>query len=280
MMPSVRSATPSVSCYTLAQVLGRGGSATVYRASSRELRRSVALKLLHPGMAVHRAARQRLAKEAAIARGIGSRRVPMVFDTQSARDTSFIAMEQLRGVTLRQHLARCGRLDLKHTIEVIVGLCRAVEDVHRAGYVHGDIKPDNLVLTGEGVRLIDFGAAAERGAAPAAFGTPRYMGPDRFRSTRLQPSHDLWSVAVVAFECLTGVAAFSGSLPAQVAAQVQYGARIAPTALVPATIPADLDRWFTRATSRDPRQRFATARELSDALVEASGVSELQLAHA
>ncbi len=254
--------------------LGSGSSAVVYRAKAITSGGDVALKVLHDRLRDRATARARLAREASVAAAIGSSHVPAIIDTMSSRSTPFIAMERLVGETLAERLATVGHVAPERFVTTLDDLCAALDDVHQAGFVHRDVKPSNIFIEehDKRIRLIDFGVTCRRGARDQPVGTPSYMSPERICGTeRAASASDLWSVGVIAFECMTGRRPFSGiSLP-QVLAQVVHGHIPTITECAPRLANAALDAWFRRVMSRDPSRRFRSARELCESFVAAVG---------
>lgn len=249
--------------FVIGSTLGRGSSATVYGAKSLTRGCDVALKVLHATPT--KTAQRCLAREAQLATSVCSKRVPKVLHTMGRDATSFIAMERLAGRTLEQHIAEHGPLGLSEVTRVLSGACAAIRDVHAAGFAHRDIKPANIFLLDDGdIKIIDFGSACELGALDTWTGTPMYMSPERMAGgARVNTTSDVWSIGVVAFECLTAQRPFSGNTLAQLAAQVMYGRIPAVSELAPHLRGSDVDLWCHQALQRDCAMRFRCVDELT-----------------
>lgn len=275
--------------YRLIRILGKGGMGSVWLAEHLSLHTPVAVKLIDSEMAKNPDARARFDREAQLAARIRSAHVVKVLDHGvTERGIPYIAMECLAGESLRERLRARGRLTSAETAKIVSHVCRALARAHAAGLVHRDLKPENVFLAreddGETVKILDFGVAkatdilSATGMDPtrtgALLGTPGYMSPEQAQGLKsVDFRSDLWSVGVLAFECLAGKRPFTapslGVLIAKIAGMpAPTMAQLAPDA----NIPAELEAWMRTALTRDPAARFASAKELSDSFMVASGV--------
>jgi hypothetical protein len=249
--------------YRLDRRIGRGGMGTVYAALDTALERPVAAKLLREDLVAPHAA-ERFQSEARLAAGLVHPNVVTVHDIGvAAAGRAFFIMELLEGVTLREELRRVRRLPSARVMHVLRGVSAAVDAAHRRQMIHRDLKPENVFLCrGDGVdipKVLDFGLAKALEASGGGVlttvgmiaGTPQYMAPEHLAGEEASPDWDLWAVAVLAFEMLTG------ALP------IIAGAR-APRNL--GVLPNGLQELFTRALSPNPIDRPASAEEFSDEL--------------
>ena len=277
--------TPNV---RLRRHLGDGGMGAVWVADHLALGTEVAVKFLQGDYATDPSARARFSQEAAAASQVKSSHVVKIYDyglTDS--QVPFIVMELLEGIELSKRMEADRRVEPAVMVAIIKQLCRALERAHASGVIHRDIKPENIFLTNEGgdlfVKLLDFGIAkADRLAnstgsarkstmAGVTLGTPYYMSPEQFRSSKeIDSRSDLWSVGVVVFEALTGELPFVADTHGALAIVIHDGVALAPTQVNPA-LPKSIDDWFAKACAHDPANRFQTARELADALSVALG---------
>lgn len=193
----------------------------------------------------------------------------------------FLAMERLEGESLEAHMAR-GPLSHDALAAVALQAASALDAAHARGVVHRDVKPDNLfVLKGDGplrIKMLDFGFAkitdrfgqdGLRTAGNALLGSPLYMAPEQIRATReVTAQADLWSLAVVLYELVTGDAPFGARNMTELLVQVLTAPIAMPSQRRPG-LPVALDEWCRRALDRDPRRRFATATELAEAFTAA-----------
>jgi serine/threonine protein kinase len=274
--------------YRLIAEIGRGGMGSVWRAERLGWDAPVAVKLMSAEIADRPEALARFEREVRLAAGLRSPHVVQVLDhgLDRASGTPFIVMELLEGESLARRLKRSGRLSPGETFEIISDVVRALGRAHAAGIVHRDLKPDNIFLVrneDEGLaKILDFGVA--KWTAPSlvesgltrpgsVVGTPFYMSPEQIQgSQNTDHRADLWSLATIVCECLTGRRPFEAPDFAQLAVMLLgHGARPLPSSLGP--VPTGFDAWFARATTTDIRQRFQTARELAQTLAPLCGAS-------
>ena len=195
--------------YYVLSVLGQGGMGTVYRVQDRELNEEVALKvLLEHAFGLGTEAVEVLKQETRLARMITHQNVVRVFDLGESEGTYFLTMEYVPGTTLTELLERRGPLDLAPGLQIAKQICRGLAAVHKAGVIHGDLKPRNVMVMASGVvKLMDFGVA--RGTSLGkqegmVGGSLHYMSPEQARGAELDPQSDLYSAGVTFFEMFTG----------------------------------------------------------------------------
>jgi serine/threonine-protein kinase len=263
--------------YCLLYELGRGGMGSVWVAEHLTLRSKVAVKLIDSRLATSAEAIRRFEREARAAATLRSPHVVQVLDFGVDPAGPYLVMELLQGESLGARLVRSGRLSLKEASLVMNQLARAVTRAHAEGFVHRDLKPDNIFLVDEDhqvlVKILDFGITkalrptptlSEGTAAGAILGTPQHMSPEQAEGRAIDARADLWSMGVIAFQCITGSLPFRGdSLPALLRA-ICYDPIVVPSSV--ANVPVGFDAWFARAVARDPDERFQSARELVEAL--------------
>ena len=203
--------------YVLSERVGRGGTGAVRRAHDRVLQREVAVKLLHP---VHRRDAQhraRLREEARLAGGLQHPGIARVYDYGEAGPGGcrpYIVMELVEGTPLSRLLAERGTLTPEETTDILGQAAVALHVAHRAGIVHRDLKPGNMIVGESGrLALVDFGIARssegqDLTAAGAVVGTADYISPEQARGHHAEPRSDLYSLGMVAYECLTGLRPF------------------------------------------------------------------------
>ncbi len=273
--------------YVIDSKLATGGMAEVWRARLQGVRgfeKRIVLKTMLPQLAGRADLVEMFINEATIASAFNHPNIVHVFDFGQLEGRDFIAMEFVPGVTLRfahkRMLARGQRLPVAVALHVLVDVCQALHAVHELadaqgplGLVHRDLSPDNVILSTSGTaKLIDFGAAraTARTPTPAIFvGKYRYAAPERIRRTDEDRRADVYSAGIILYECLTGVRPFAGS-DAELVPVMRIGRLCDPREHVP-SLPAAVADAVIRATSPDRHHRFATARDLGDALSECLG---------
>jgi serine/threonine protein kinase len=270
--------------FRLIRMLGQGGMGAVWIAHHVELDVQCAIKFIEGSFANNAEFRMRFVREARAAAQIKSPHVVHVLDSGVWNDVPYLAMELLEGQDLSGRIAQAGRLAPAETVEIITHVSRALTKAHAAGFVHRDLKPDNIYLTRDDDRLLckvlDFGIAKQLSAGPEGgtragtlLGTPYYMSPEQASGAKnVDARSDLWSLAVIAFECLTGTKPFDSEGLGELLMMIQTGPIPVPSVRAP-WLPPTFDQWFSRAVQRDPRNRYQSAKELAEALGVSLGVS-------
>jgi serine/threonine-protein kinase len=271
--------------FRLVRELGRGGMGCVWLAHHTSLDTPCAVKFINAEAAELPEIRSRFVREAKAAASLRSANVVNILDYGMSEVGPYIAMEYLEGEDLAQRLARRGRLTPPETVEVVSNVARALSKAHAAGLVHRDLKPENVFLQRdedrEIVKVLDFGIAKASHLTNAdgttktgsLLGTPSYMSPEQAQGTKtVDHRSDLWSLAVLAFRCLTGRLPFVSEALGDLLVQIIVNPLPRATDLAP-DLPASFDAWWAKAAARDPAQRFQSAREEADALAAAFGIA-------
>lgn len=260
--------------YQIGALLGHGGMADVHVGLDARLNRKVAVKLLKPSLANDPAFRTRFRQEAQAAARMAHPTIVRVFDAGEETVTEasgaeiqlpFIVMEHVDGKLLKELVAR-GPLDPAEAVRIVDGILTALEYSHRAGVVHRDIKPGNVMVTSSGqVKVMDFGIAraisdssATIAQTSAILGTAQYFSPEQARGEGIDARTDLYSTGVVLYELLTGAAPFRGDTAVAVAYQHISEMPVPPSALNPAVSPA-LNAVVMHALAKERGDRFQTA---------------------
>jgi serine/threonine protein kinase len=248
--------------YVIEAAIGEGGMGEVYRAFDEKLRRKVALKVLHPDLAVPDAA-ARLVREARAAAAFAHPNTIAIYDLGEIDGTVFLVMELIEGAPLRAFIGDTS-LPVNKRLRWLVDIARGLGAAHRAGLVHRDVKPANVMISDDGVvKVLDFGLAKPVEASSLntdvglVVGTPRYMAPELFAGIRADARSDQYAFGVTAYELLSGAHPGNpmGAVPA------------ALDTLVPELGPA-IARIVARTLSRDATQRFESMNEVATALEE------------
>lgn len=266
-----------VSHFRVLEPLGAGGMGVVYRAEDRKLGRSVALKFLPARLAQDDAALARFRREAQTASALNHPNICTVYGVEECAGQPVIVMEYVQGESLEAMLLR-GPVPQETALRLAIQMAGALDAAHRAGIVHRDFKPANVLVTAAGVKVLDFGLAKmdhppALGFEPphvthegAILGTLHYLSPEQAQGSPAEPSSDIFSFGAVLYEMLTGRRAFDGPNPAHVMAAI---IALDPPAAT-AAIPRSLDRVLRRCLAKQPRDRWQSASELKSALEEVS----------
>ncbi len=263
--------------YQLERELASGGMGTIWVAFDPQLRRRVALKRLRAESLASPDAAQRFEREALAIARLQSPNVVHVYDYGvSDQGEPYIAMELLEGQDLSRAMERMPRWSPAAFGPVMTQVARALSQAHAVGVVHRDLKPANIFLARSGaeevVKVLDFGIAAmeegtSEGGRPGSLGivgTPQYMSPEQVRGRPVDGRSDLWSLAVVAYQALTGRLPFSAATIRDLVVAISADPIPKPSS-VAFTLGPRVDQFFARALARDPGDRFATAREMAAA---------------
>jgi len=265
----------AVSHYRILEHLGGGGMGIVYRAEDTRLGRAVALKFLPPELTRDPEAKARFLQEARAASALDHPNICTIHEIGETADGQlFLAMACYRGATLKRRLAG-GPLPFAEVVDLGLQICRGLAEAHRHGIVHRDVKPANLMVTGDGVvKILDFGIAKLAGAAAitragALLGTPGYMSPEQARGGEVDARTDLWSLGAVLYEMAAGRRPFPGDAPQAVLYSLFHDEPATLARLRPDT-PPSLERVVARLLSKDPRHRYQSADEAAAALAPLS----------
>jgi eukaryotic-like serine/threonine-protein kinase len=259
--------------YELDGIVGRGGMAEVYRARDLRLDRVVAVKTLREDLARDQTFQARFRREAQSAASLNHPSIVAVYDTgedsAGISHVPFIVMEYVDGRTIRDLLRDDRRLLPERALEITDGVLRALDYSHRAGIVHRDIKPGNVMLNRQGeIKVMDFGIAravadtqATMTQTAQVIGTAQYLSPEQARGERVDSRSDLYSVGCLLYELLTGRPPFTGDSPVAIAYQHVREAPIPPSRVDP-ELPAWADAIVLRAMEKDPDARYQSAAEM------------------
>jgi hypothetical protein len=276
--------------YRIERRLGRGGMGTVYAATDTALERAVAVKVMRLEIAAVSGAAARFQREARAAASFAHPNVVTVHDfgmmsSSAGGGQAFLVMERLEGRTLREAMRHDGAIPAPRTLAILEGVCAGVDAAHELRLVHRDLKPENIFLAGradrETPKILDFGIAktlattvpsgeSDLMTAGGLVGTIEYMAPEQLRGEEPSAAWDVWALAVVAYEMLTGSHPFAGTAPGDAPRLGTYRAFVSDRL---AQLPACAGV-FTRALALDPGQRPPTASallaDLSAALSESA----------
>lgn len=263
----------TIAHYIIKRELGRGGTASVYLAYDPRLERDVAVKLL-PKEFVHDAAfRLRFEREAKTVATLEHPAIVPVYDFGEEKGQPYIVMRLMSGGTLAERM-REGPLRLDEAASVLEQLAPALDALHRQGIVHRDLKPSNVLFDQHNhAHLADFGIARTTGAEQAnqeINGTPAYMSPEQVQGKeQVDGRSDIYALGVIFFQMLTGAVPSSADIPTgELNAQVEKGASARES--FPTAPKWGWRKVVKKALAKDPRQRYATAADLVEALRDIS----------
>jgi serine/threonine-protein kinase len=272
--------------FRLNRQLGRGGMGSVWHATHLGLDIPCAVKFIEGSHASLPEAHARFEREAKAAAQLRSPNVVQVLDHGVFQDTPYIAMELLDGEDLGKRLMRLHRLPPAEVLKIVSQVGRALTRAHALGIVHRDLKPDNIFLVRDDDReiakVLDFGIAKATGAnavegsatkTGAMLGTPYYMSPEQAQGIRaVDHRSDLWSLAVIVYQALTGKLPFESEALGDLLIQLIVAPVPVPSQVV-GDLPPGFDAWFAKAAQRDPALRFQSAKDLTEGLSLALGLS-------
>src|SRR5688572_26620076 len=267
--------------YEIISPLGAGGMGEVYRARDTRLGRDVAIKVLPEHLSANLEVRTRFEREARTVSGLNHPNICVLHDVGREGDTDYLVMELIEGDTLAARVAK-GALPTSDTLRIGVQIADALDRAHRAGVVHRDLKPGNIMLTKSGAKLMDFGLARAVGMAGAAglntgvtvagltqsptvgqpltaegtiIGTFQYMSPEQLEGKETDARGDLWALGCVLYEMATGQRAFDGKSQASLIGSIMTSAP-APVSQVAPMSPPPLDRVVAACLAKDPADRI------------------------
>ena len=260
--------------YRLERELGRGGMGVVFLATDATLDRRVAIKVVHPELALHDAITRRFLTEARTIARVRHPNIVAIHAAGSADGLLYYVMDEVAGESLRQRLVREGRLSTEETARIVSDMASALDCARRAGVVHRDVKPENVLLdqvTGRAL-LADFGIAravvADSGGSSTgqgvALGTPVYMSPEQAAGEAIDSRSDLYALGVVAYEMLAGHPPFQG--PNRVVVSKHIAERPVPLERVRPDAPDELTGAIMRALEKQPSDRWQTGEEFRQAV--------------
>lgn len=258
--------------YRIISHLADGGMASVYVALDARLDREVAVKIMRPGLAVDHVFVERFRAEARSAARLSHPNVVAVFDQGERDGDVFLAMELVRGKTLRDVIHEESPLTVRESLAILEPILEALRAAHLAGIIHRDVKPENVIVRHDGeVKVADFGLAraitnqTATSQSGVLLGTVSYLSPEQVERGVADQRSDVYAAGLVLFEMLTGRKAVTGDTPIQIAYKHVHGAIPPPSSLVP-SLPQALDDLVAEAVAVEPDDRFASAQALLSAL--------------
>jgi serine/threonine-protein kinase len=259
--------------YQVLGTLGTGGMARVYRARDLNLQREVAIKILREDLPSDPSFQARFVHEARAAANLLHPNIVTVYDFGQDAARTFIAMEYVQGTDLKTLLRRRGGLPIEEAVGLVIQACAGVGYAHRAGLVHCDLKPHNILVTSDGrAKITDFGIARALATihpdevSEIVWGSPQYFAPEQAAGGAPSPASDVYSLGVILFEVLTGALPFQAPDATQLARLHQTTPPPSPRAINPA-VPAALEQIVFKVLSKEPAARYRTADQLGRVLM-------------
>lgn len=259
--------------YHLIHQVGKGGMALVYQAYDQMLERPVAVKLLRDDFLADEGFRERFRQEAKSAANLSHPNIVTIYDFGFDANGLFIVMEFVQGTDLKTQIRKKGHYSVKEGLPLILQACAALGYAHRAGIVHCDVKPHNMLVTPDNrLKITDFGIARALATIDpqekqeVVWGSPQYLSPEQAQGIAPSPASDVYSLGVVMYELFTGHLPFETTDPDELATLRLTTDPVSPRSLNP-EIPEPLDRLILKILSREPAQRFRTADQLGRVLL-------------
>jgi dienelactone hydrolase/predicted Ser/Thr protein kinase len=252
--------------YRIEGEIGRGGMGIVYRAQDLKLKRPVALKFLPPEFAAEPETRERFLIEAQAAAALSHPNICTIHEVGEAGELSFIAMEFVDGQSLKQRIKQ-GPLKAEEATDIAIQVASGLDEAHKKGIIHRDIKSANIMVTPKGqAKIMDFGLAKLRGGTSltktqTTLGTVAYMSPEQARGEAVDGRADIWSLGIVLYEMLTGALPFRGDRDASVIYSIVHEDPKSLRLSKP-PVPDELQRIIARALKKNPEARYASAEDI------------------
>ncbi|OBA83641.1 serine/threonine protein kinase [Mycobacterium sp. 1164966.3] len=266
--------------YKLVRLIGRGGMGEVYEAEDTRKRRVVALKLISAQYSDNSVFRARMQREADTAGRLTEPHIVPIHDYGEIDGQFYVEMRLIDGVSLRHILTQTGPMAPARSVAIIRQIAAALDAAHSAGVTHRDVKPENILVTNQDFAyLVDFGiarAATDPGLTQTgtAVGTYNYMAPERFGDTEVTYRADIYALACVLDECLTGSPPYSAKSVERLIASHLMEPAPRPSQLRPGRVPAALDDVIAKGMAKNPLDRYLSCGDLADAAHDALTTSE------
>jgi len=268
----LRPGTTLAGKYKIIEVSGRGGMGIVYRAEDTKLKRNVALKFLPPELIQDEEAKERFVLEAQAAAALSHPNICTIHEINEEEGKSFIAMEYVEGQTLRAKIEK-GPMEIDESLDIAIQVAGGLEEAHKKGIIHRDIKSANIMVTDKGqAKIMDFGLAKVKGGTlltreGTTLGTVAYMSPEQAKGKEVDNRSDIWSLGIVLYEMLSGQLPFKGDREASILYSVVHEEPKPIKALKP-DIPNEFQQIINRALRKKPESRYSSAAEMLKDLQE------------
>jgi serine/threonine protein kinase/tetratricopeptide (TPR) repeat protein len=253
--------------YRILEELGRGGMGRVYKAHDAEIDETVSLKLIKPEITADRGTIERFQNELKLARRISHKNVCRLYHFSRSNGAYYITMEFIQGEDLKRMIRMTGQLNTASALGIAQQICTGLEEAHRMGIVHRDLKSSNIMIDREGtVHIMDFGLARsikdrDRTGAGAMIGTPEYMSPEQVEARSVDHRSDIYSLGVIIYEMVTGRVPFKGDTPLHTAVKHKTEMPTSPSQ-VNALVPVEFSRIILKCLAKEADRRYQDVGDL------------------
>lgn len=253
--------------YEIEEKIGEGGMSIVYKARCNKLNRYVAVKVLKKEMSDKEDIVNKFKREATAIATLSDNNIVNVLDVGSQDDINYIVMEYVHGKTLKELIKQFGKLNYETAITIAIQIAKALECAHKNNIIHRDVKPQNILVTEDGlIKVTDFGIAKSTSSATITntttiMGSAHYFSPEQAKGTLVDNRTDLYSLGVVLYEMVTGKVPFEADSPVTIALK-HIQEEVVPPKQINSKIPESLNQLIIKAMEKDPAMRYQNARDI------------------
>lgn len=253
--------------YEVVSHIGQGGMADVFLAVDTILNRQVAIKILRADLSTDAVSILRFEREAQAAAALAHPNIVEIYDVGDYKGHHYIVMEYVTGKTLKQVIRSRGPLVNEEAVDIMKQLCSAISEAHSRGIIHRDIKPQNVIVKADGsIKILDFGIATAKGSmqltqANNVMGSVHYLAPELAKGEGASPQSDIYALGIVLYEMFAGDVPFKADQAVQIALK-HMREPMPDVRLINASVPQSIANVITRATAKDPNNRYGSCREM------------------
>lgn len=253
--------------YEVVSHIGQGGMADVFLAVDTILNRQVAIKILRADLSTDAVSILRFEREAQAAAALAHPNIVEIYDVGDYKGHHYIVMEYVTGKTLKQVIRSRGPLVNEEAVDIMKQLCSAISEAHSRSIIHRDIKPQNVIVKADGsIKILDFGIATAKGSmqltqANNVMGSVHYLAPELAKGEAASPQSDIYALGIVLYEMLAGDVPFKADQAVQIALK-HMREPMPDVRLINASVPQSIANVITRATAKDPNNRYGSCREM------------------
>jgi tetratricopeptide (TPR) repeat protein/predicted Ser/Thr protein kinase len=265
--------------YRIIEEIGRGGMGVVYKTEDKELGITVALKMIRPDHSKNPRFIEHFRKETLLARSISQENIIRIYDLGEIDEIKYISMEYIKGQSLKELIHASGFLTIEATVHISKQICKALGAAHKKGIVHRDMKPQNIMIDGDGnVHVMDFGVAKsfeeeEMSVFRGITGTPPYLSPERAKGQKADHRSDIYAFGIIMFEMLTGKRPFEAETTEGYIQKHLYERPPSPSKINP-RIPVFLEKMILKCLAKNKENRYQNAEDILDKLDIQEAVSK------